>query len=462
MKCLLIDSNVASSPYPVYPLGMSMVANALIKAGHEVFQFDFLQSNRSYEKLGSIIKTEKPGLIGISMRNIDNVNSMHEEKYTGVVKAIVAEVKSITNAPVVLGGTAFSILPEKLLEEINADFGIVGEGEELMVELANGIETDKIPSHKIFKAGSQLEGKGISRAWYDKDIMNYYLENGSIANVQTKRGCMHRCVYCSYPYLEGNVFRKRDIKETIDDIEFLTKKCRAKMIFFTDSVFNDRQGNYIELLEEMVRRNISVPWTGYIKPEKFSKSLIDLMIKTGVKGVELGSDGASDEALAGLGKSFRFKDIVECNACFADNGIATANFFMFGGPLENRKTVKKGIENVINLKKTVSFMFLGIRILPNTKLHTMAIEQKIIDKDNNLLEPVYYIAPDLDKDWLETILTERFKPCRHCVFPPDALENSVKFLHKLGHTGLMWDLLIPGRTKRERTGKMKRKQNTNG
>ncbi len=458
MKCLLIDSNIASSPYPVYPLGMSMVANALIKAGHEVFQFDFLQSNRSYEKLRCIIKIESPDIVGISMRNIDNVNSMHEEKYIGVVKSIVAEIKAVSNVPIVLGGTAFSILPEELLEEIGADYGIVGEGEALMVELANIIQEDKIPPHSIFKAESKLEGRGISRAFYDKEIMSYYLENGSIANVQTKRGCIHRCVYCSYPYLEGNVFRKRDIQETIDDIEFLVKECKAKMIFFTDSVFNDRQGNYIELLEEMVRRKISVPWTGYIKPEKFSKSLIDLMIKSGVHGVELGSDGASDQALEGLGKSFRFKDIIECNACFTDNGIATANFFMFGGPCENRKSVEKGIENVINLKKTVSFMFLGIRILPNTKLHTIAIEQKIIDRDNNLLDPVYYIAPDLDKNWLEATLKERFKPYRHCVFPPDALENSVKFLHKLGHTGLMWDLLIPGRNVKNRRKRLNKKK----
>ena len=272
-------------------------------------------------------------------------------------------------------------MPEKLLKELGADFGVVGEGEELMVELVDKIQAAKPPSNRILRAESKLCGRGISRAYYDKEIMKYYLENGFIANVQTKRGCIHGCVYCSYPYLEGDVFRKRDVKETIDDIEFLAKECKAKMIFFTDSVFNDRQGNYIELLNEMVKRKISVPWTGYIKPEKFSKSIINLMLKTGIEGVELCSDGASDEALAGLGKSFRFKDVIECNACFADNGIATANFFMFGGPRENRKTVEKEIENIINLKKTVSFMFLGIRILPNTKLHNMADNVKLQIKD---------------------------------------------------------------------------------
>ncbi len=221
MKCLLVDANTATTPYPVYPIGMSMVANALIKDGNQVHQFDFLQSNSSYEKLSLIIKKEEPEIIGISMRNIDNVNSVNEEKYTQVVKSIVAHIKSISTAKVVLGGTAFSILPEKLLEEIGADFGVVGEGERLMVELTNQIKAGKTPLNKILKSKSDLTGKQIQRPFYDKEILNYYLDNGSVANVQTKRGCIHKCVYCSYPYLEGNVFRNRDVKETIDD--FLPK-----------------------------------------------------------------------------------------------------------------------------------------------------------------------------------------------------------------------------------------------
>ncbi|MAF94762.1 MAG: lipid biosynthesis B12-binding/radical SAM protein [Rhodospirillaceae bacterium] len=445
MKCFLVGANIATSPYPVYPLGMSMIANALIKADHEVVQFDFLQNQSSLKRLRASIETAKPQMVGISMRNIDNVNSIQEEKYTAIVKSIVAEIKSVSNAVIVLGGTAFSILPEKLLKEIGGDYGIVGEGEELIVKLASMIQNNQKPSNKIFKADSTLEGIQIPRALYNKEMVNYFLDNGSIANVQTKRGCIHRCVYCSYPYLEGNIFRKRDIKETIDDIEFLIKECKAKMIFFTDSVFNDKQGIYIELLETMVKRKIVAPWTAYIKPEKISDSVIDLMIKTGVKGVEIGGDGASDETLAGLGKSFRFHDIIACNKSFTDKDIATSNFFMFGGPRENKETVKTGIDNIISLKKTVSFMFLGIRILPNTKLYDMAVKHNMISINDDLLEPVYYIEPGLDKNWLETTLEKGFKPHRHCVFPPNALENSVKFLHKLGHTGLMWDLLIPGR-----------------
>ena len=49
----------------------------------------------------------------------------------------------------------------------------------------------------------------------------------------------------------------------------------------------------------------------------------------------------------------------------------------------------------------------------------------------------------VDKKWLEETLTKAFADVRHCVFPPDAMDNSLQVLHKLGYTGPMWDLLLP-------------------
>jgi len=451
MKILFIDSNVATSPYPVYPLGMSMVARALAEAGHEVAQFDFLENNQSFESLRSEVTRVKPDIVGISMRNIDNVNLINEHRYIGIVKHIVDEIKALTDARVVLGGTAFSLLPEDILHYLGADFGIVGEGEKLMQDLVQCIESGREPADPILRADLPLSGEQMRPALYDERIMEWYLSNGSLANVQTKRGCPHKCVYCSYPALEGRNIRPRDVKDTVDDIECLVKKHATRMIFFTDSIFNDEKGHYITLLKEMERRNLSVPWTAYIKPGPIEKKVFDLMLKTGVRGVELGSDGATDRTLKGLGKSFRFRDIIDCNRAFADNGIATANFFMFGGPGETPDTVIKGIDNIISLGNTVSFMFIGIRILPGTALKNLAVKQNLIDPAESLLDPVYYIAPGLDRDWLEATMEKGFKPYRHCVFPPDTYDKSVKFLHKLGHKGLMWDMLIPGKGRHERS-----------
>lgn len=450
MKILLVASNIAMTPYPVYPLGMAMIAAALAKAGHDVVQFDYLQNEQSLEKLSNCVKENKPDIVGISMRNIDNVNLLNEQRYVGLVKGIIDTVRANDVNTVFAGGSAFSILPEQILATIGADYGFVGEGETTVVEFVNNFENGILPQEKIIYSQPQLVGRSIPQALYDQSILDFYLSQGNMANIQTKRGCTHKCNYCSYPYLEGNSFRCRDVKEVVDDMQRLYEQMGAKMLFITDSVFNDDEGHYIKLLEEMKRRNFSAPWTGFIKPQRFDDDIVSLMRETGLVAAEMGSDAASDAALRGIAKNFTFDDVKFCNDQLVEHGIAVAHYFMMGGPGETVDTIEEGIQNILSLKKCASFMFMGIRILPDTGLEKIAVRDGIIKEGQDLLEPAYYLAPGLDQQWLKERLTEAFKGVRNCVFPPDALESSLRFLHKMGYTGLLWEKLIPGERKRGR------------
>ncbi|MCK5529011.1 MAG: lipid biosynthesis B12-binding/radical SAM protein [Kiritimatiellae bacterium] len=450
MKILLIASNIARTPYPVYPLGMGMIAGALTNAGHAVAQFDFLQHDMSLDAITTAVTEEQPNIIGISIRNIDNTNMMNEQHYIGIVKGIVDRIRNHTSAKVILGGSAFSILPDAVLAATGADYGVIGEGEQIIVDFVNNAANGIYPNKKIITTEQSLQGTDIISAQYDRQVLDFYLQNGHVGNVQTKRGCPYSCIYCSYPSLEGKKIRVRDPKAVLQDMQSLIDDHGAKMIFFTDSVFNDRTGKYRALLQLMKKEKISIPWSGFITPDKLNEHDVELMKETGLIAAEMGSDAASDTTLAGLGKSFRFADIAKYNDLFAQYEIAIAHYYMFGGPGETKETVKEGIKNIISLKNSVSFMFMGIRILPDTKLQALACQKGIITPEQDLFDPVYYIEPGLDEKWLEENLLEGFKPYRHCIFPPDALEASAQFLHKMGHDGLLWDMLIPGKNKRKR------------
>src|SRR5450756_2825599 len=104
MKVLLISANVTLSPYPLYPLGVSVIAAVLTKAGHEVRQADLLQQNTSLEAIGREVQEFGPDLVGISVRNIDNVNLLHEQYYIQNVKNLVTTVRGVSKAKVLLGG----------------------------------------------------------------------------------------------------------------------------------------------------------------------------------------------------------------------------------------------------------------------------------------------------------------------------------------------------------------------
>ncbi len=445
MKILMISSNTAVSPYPIYPIGLSIVSGALTDAGHDVRQFDFLMENSSMDSIVQGVREYNPDLIGISIRNIDNVNFMNEQYYIDNVKDIIKAVRTVSESRIVLGGAGFSLIPELILQKTGADYGIVGEGEVLMVEFANNAAAGVYPQEALIGPGERLHPDSILSPRYDSTLIQHYLQSGNIVSVQTKRGCTRKCIYCSYPLLEGSNIRQRDPAAVIDDIEVLTRKHKAGYIFFVDSVFNDDDGAYLHLLEEMARRNINVPWTGFFKPQGLNDGIVRLMKKTGLLAVEIGSDAACDRTLKKMGKGFLFQDVIECNELFARHEVATSHYFMFGGPGENEHTVSEGIMNIKNLKRCVIFIFMGIRILPNTPLSRMAVKQNIISSGNGMLEPVYYISPDVDKTWLEETLTRAFENMRHCVFPPDLLDNSLRMLHKMGYIGTLWEMLLPDR-----------------
>ena len=445
MKVLMVSSNIAISPYPLYPLGCSMVASALINAGHEVRQFDFLQQNTSFESLETEITNFAPDLIGISIRNIDNVNLLNEQRYIKDVKKIVAKIREVSSSKVVLGGAGFSLIPELILKETGADYGIVGEGESLMVDFAEKAAKGMFPGQRLMGPETRLSGLEIPSAKYDGELMKFYLKSGSIASVQTKRGCTHKCIYCSYPLLEGSSIRSRDPVSVVDDIELLQQKHGVKYIFFIDSVFNDNEGSYLEVLKEMQRRKVYIYWTAFFRPTDLDDETISLMKETGLIAAEIGSDAACDATLKKIGKGFTFQDIVNCNNMFRRHGIATAHFYMFGGPGETKETVLEGIENINKLNGCVVFVYMGIRILPYTALAGLAVAEKIISPEDGLLEPVYYLSQDIDKQWLEETLTQVFKRVKHCIFPPDSMDDKLKLLHKLGYSGPIWDMLNASR-----------------
>jgi hypothetical protein len=114
---------------------------------------------------------------------------------------------------------------------------------------------------------------------------------------------------------------------------------------------------------------------------------------------------------------------------------------MFGGPGETMQTVREGIENVLNLENAISFIFMGIRILPGTSLYSIAKREGLVAEGQSFLEPVYYFAPGIDRKWLEKTLTEAFTGVGHCVFPPDAMDNSLRRLHSMGYSGMMWETM---------------------
>lgn len=342
----------------------------------------------------------------------------------------------------VLGGSAFSIMPEEILEFVEADYGIVGDGGILFTHWIERFEQgQKIPL--ISRENNPLDiGDMTVHPLWSEPIINYYNENSKVIGLRTKRGCPHHCAYCTYPALEGNEVRYREPGSVIEDIRQLQKDYHIETIFFTDSVFNDNEETYLEMVEELLRREIRISWSAFFHPGGIKNKHLRLLKRSGLYAVEAGTDAASNATLKGLNKSFRFDDVVRFNEACLKEEIPCAHYLMFGGPGETKETVKEGLGNIELLKNCVVLACSGVRIFPGTLLHRRAVKEGIVHEKDSLLRPVFYFSPDIDTETMNNTLAEAFKHQRQRIFPLSASQEKLKILRRFGYRGPLWDILV--------------------
>ena len=440
-RILLVSSNVTTEPYPVYPLGLAVISAALAAQGHELEQFDFLAAGESEELLRQRVAAFAPDYVCLSIRNLDNCDSLSQTGYPAVAKRLVEVIREGSRAPVIVGGPAFSILPEELLAYIGADYGIIGEGERLVCDLIRDLSAGASPP-RLLRGERLLAGDQMASPLYTRELVGFYLEKSGMINLQTKRGCPHGCIYCSYPALEGDSYRCRDARSVVDDLERIKREHSVESFFFTDSVFNDSDGHYLSVVEEIIRRELSIRWCCYLRPEGVGRRELALMKRAGLYALEVGTDAASDTTLRSLGKGFRFADALATNrACVAER-LPCAHFVMFGGPGETMETVAEGLKNLDQLEHTVVFAFSGIRILPGTPLLERAIRDGVLAEGAGLREPAYYLSPEVDVEVMNDMISASFRNRRDRIFPPAEGQKRLEIMQRFGYRGLLWDTLI--------------------
>ncbi len=442
-RVFLISSNTTTDPYPVYPLGMAVVAGALKSAGHQVQQYDWLAQGESLPPLLQEIETFAPDLLSISLRNIDNVDSFSGEDgwYLRRVKDFISELRKNIKLPIVIGGPALTIMPEEIAEYLAVDHAIIGEGECSLPQLAASLEAgEAVP--QIIGRTEPLPGDSFSAPLFDPHLVDYYLQQSGMVNLQTKRGCPYRCSYCSYPHLEGNRFRARNPQLVVDELEQLKNEHGVERVFFTDSVFNDPQGEYLKLCEEILRRDLNIQWSAFFRPQGFGREELALMKRAGLYALELGTDAAADQTLAGIDKQLCFDEILTVNEACLEERLPAAHFVMFGGPDEDENSLNEGLQNMSQLGASVVFAFSGIRIHPGAPLHQRAIADGIVNAETSLLKPIYYFSPKIDRQMMEERIEASFAKQKNRIFPPSEGMKRMQVMKDFGFSGLMWDKLI--------------------
>jgi len=323
---------------------------------------DLCFEEKPLEALREALRDFKPDVVALGMRNIQSADYSGTADTIDYYASLLAVVRQVCDAPVVMGGSGFSVMPAELMERLRPDFGISGEAEQsfpaLLEFLEGGGSLDGVGSLHRFEidglvsnppASNFLDMNTLPRP--DRSLVDpRHYETVGIDALQTKRGCPLRCEYCTYPIIEGRVGRLRDPAAVVDELISIVELHPAtNHIFVVDSVFNLPRGHAKAVCREMIERAPSIPWTCYANPLGFDSQLADLMAQAGCAGMEVGSDSGSDRILKELRKGFTTKQIRDFNRLARAAGIPDCHTFLLGTPGETMDDVLRTLDFIVDL-----------------------------------------------------------------------------------------------------------------
>ncbi len=414
MKVLLVSANRERDPYPVFPIGLSFLAGPLTQAGHDLSVLDLCFEQQPGEALANALSEHTPDVIIVSLRNLDNVTWPDTRSYLAGLRDIVTTCR--TAGTVIVGGSGFSLMPLEILAAVGADYGVAGEGEEVLPRLLECIQTGGdaacLPGVVVAGASSFLPPQLLSSICSPQRTLfnvDRYHREGGMANVQTKRGCPFSCSYCTYPHLEGRVMRLRPVADLLAEIRSLVDDYGVSYLYFVDDIFNYPPDFASELCRAMQAAKLPVNWSAFINPDFITPTLMEEMLAAGCDAVEFGSDSGSPQMLKSLRKSFSVDDLRTASQLCTEMGVDFAHYMLFGGPGETRETILESFALMDELQPTAVIAMTGIRIYPHTALHRTAIEEGLIQESTSLLEPLFYISPAIRDSFSELITSEAMK-----------------------------------------------------
>ncbi len=415
---LLVNPNRVRPP--IAPVAVDYLSSALERRGTAVRVLDLAWSGSVEDDVREALR-ERPLLVGLTLRNLDDSSAASRVSFLPDHREVVAAIRRHTDAPLVLGGVGFSIAPAAALVALGADLGVAGEGEEALARLARGSSPESIPG-LVWREGGALRqnprqpAELPSQATPRRTFVDNprYLREGAQVGFETSRGCPMACRYCADPVASGRALRRRAPESVADEVAQLYD-LGVDVLHTCDGEFGLDPLHGEAVAAAMSARGLGgrVRWYAYCTPAGFTERLAAAMRAAGCAGVNFGIDHVDDALLARLGRAHRLGDIERARAACRGAGLDVMFDLLLGAPGETRATIARAIEVMRRLDPRAVGVTLGLRLYRGTPLGDELAppgsppREGVRAADGNLLGPSFFIDEALGDDvgpWLSALV----------------------------------------------------------
>ncbi|MCK5074470.1 MAG: B12-binding domain-containing radical SAM protein [Bacteriovoracaceae bacterium] len=379
--CTVRKHRVISAASP--PEGLLFFGKLLKDAGYDVRVFDILIDHA--EEIFLQVMDFDPFLIcfnlstGSAMRESIDLSGRFQRK----------------NKIVVWRGAMPTLAPEYCLDNCPADYIMRGEGEKVIVQLANVLsKNQKVNIHGVVPMGSTDHGEilklsteevaHLEPGWDFINVDDYvreYKRGMRFIRFSLSRGCDGGCAFCSVSRNKPG-WRPYDEKNLLKQLEYIRSRCEFNGIFYID---DNLFGWKTDPTKLAILEKINVPWVGHVRVDKINSESAKWFKKVKCLVAKIGAESGSNSILKSVGKGFKAEDILEAAKVLREQDIMIYMSFIAGLPGEGEREFNETlelVERLAEIDEKVLIHLCHFAPYPGTRGWKMALKHGFTPPEN--------------------------------------------------------------------------------
>jgi anaerobic magnesium-protoporphyrin IX monomethyl ester cyclase len=253
--------------------------------------------------------------------------------------------------------------------ERGADFVLLGEGEQTLLDIVTAIRDGKedytqIPGLAYSQNGHTV--RTIARkvmkdldslplpAWDLVDISAYRAvwmqHHGYFSlNISTTRGCPFKCNWCAKP-IYGNRYNARSPQHVIRELQLLKTQYAFDHIWMSDDIFGLKPGWVSEFADLVEKTGLQFKFKIQSRADLLIQdNYVRALARAGCENCWMGAESGSQKILDAMDKGTTIEQIAIATRLLREHGIRPGFFIQFGYPGETREDIDLTIHMINHL-----------------------------------------------------------------------------------------------------------------
>lgn len=391
-----------------FPIGIAYVSasfKAVVVENRNIFT---LNLNYKEDSLHNILREQ------IENNEIDVLATGGITAQYQQIKEIIDTAKSIKpQIKIIVGGGLVTSDPIPAMQALKtADYGIIGEGEITICELAEALENKRKistvdgivykkkcvwavtnPRAEIIDLDSMpfpdYEGFEFAKLLtkIPTDIYALSGNRGNVVTVSFGRSCPFNCTFCFHT--SGSTYRQRSLDSIFMELDQLLEKYPIDTLAITDELFAYKHDYVEEFCRRIKKYNISFVIS--LRVDVVTKELLQKLKDNGCLSVSVGLESADNRILKSMRKQITVEQIDRALTLANEVGVNMQGNFIFG---DLEETVETAMNTINWWKEHPEFQIAlhWIVVYPGSHLYKVACERGVItDKIEHIKNGCPYI-----------------------------------------------------------------------